>query len=108
MKRALIMIVVLFVFILGCFSATPYKKLKGGEGYADEHIKDSIYVVTFKGNGLTDRATCTKYAFRRAEEVCKENGYGDYKLLNETQTGSVNARFGYEYPTVTVTIQCVK
>ena len=104
------MIVLLFFIIVGCVRVTPYKKMSGDTccGYRDQHLKNNLYMVTFSGSVQTDRATVTGYAYRRAEEVCKENGYRDYEVLNEVQSGNFNTYTGSELPNISLKIECKK
>lgn len=99
---------------MGCIRATPYQKMDQGSsccGYKDQHLKGNIYMVTFSGNALTDRETVTKYAYLRAEEVCKEHGYRHYKILSEYQGGSsdeVHAAYDIQSADVELRVECKK
>ncbi len=111
MKRAWKILILLF--IMGCIRATPYQKMDQGSsccGYKDQHLKGNIYMVTFSGNALTDRETVTKYAYRRAEEVCKEKGYRKYKILSEVQGGSSEVAAAYDIQSggVELRVECKK
>ncbi len=103
-------IIVLLLFITGCgLVPTPYQKDDGWKGgYVDQHLKDNIYMVTFSGNMSTDRATVSAYAYRRAGEVCRENGYRNYRVLDDIQGGSINAMYYKEQPEVSLKIECIK
>ncbi len=113
MKQPWKMIVLLF-FIVGCIRATPYQKMSQGSsccGYKDQHLKGNIYKVTFTGNVMTARETVTKYAYQRAGEVCKENGYRNYKILSEVQGGNtdeVNAAYDIQSADVELRVECKK
>jgi hypothetical protein len=36
--------------------------------------------VTFNGNAWIDNSTVVQYFYRRAKEVCVENGYNDFRI----------------------------
>ena len=62
--------------------ATPYQPNTGLEGgYMDTHVEGSVYWVQFTGNLNTDAATVRAYFYRRAKELCVQNGYSDFELL---------------------------
>ncbi len=111
MKRPWTMILIL-LFIMGCLRPTPYQKLEQGSsccGYADQHLQGNIYKVTFSGNKMTDRETVTKYAYRRAAEVCKGKGYRNYKMLTVYQGGeSAKTMYGIESADVELRFECKK
>lgn len=78
-------------------------------GYKDEHITGNRYSVTFKGNGVTDRSTVTRYAHRRAKEVCVENGYRDYRMMKNGELhDAVYPNVGVTMPIVTLNFVCVR
>ena len=86
------MILVVFSSVLACAcQPTPYQKDDGiGGGYSDIYLRDNFYEVKFRGNLDTDEATRKRYLLRRAGEVCAENGFRDFKIVNEPpniQTG---------------------
>ncbi len=111
MKRSWTMILFL-LFIAGCLRPTPYQKMDQGSsccGYTDQHLKGNIYKVTFNGNTMTDRETVTKYAYRRAEEVCREKGYRTYTMLSVFQGGkSIKTMYGFESADVELRFECRK
>ncbi len=112
MNRAWTMMVLLF-FIMGCIRATPYQKMSQGSsccGYQDKHLKGNVYMVSFSGNAMTDMETVTKYAYQRAEEVCKQNGYHHYKILSEVQGGGSEVAAAYDIPSggVSLRVECKK
>ncbi len=81
---------------------TKYQPMGFTGGYTDEHIRGDIYMVEFAGNDALSWPLATKYAHRRAGEVCAENGFTDYEVLKEVQAGS-----GFK-PKVSLEIKCVK
>ena len=111
MKRPWTMIFFL-LFLIGCLRPTPYQKLEQDSsccGYSDQHLQGNIYKVTFSGNKMTDRETVTKYAYRRAGEVCRERGYRNYKMLSVFQGGkSAKTMYGIESADVELRFECKK
>ena len=91
-----LMIVVMSMIMWACAGPpTPYQKDDGiGGGYSDIFLRDNFYEVKFRGNLDTDEATRKKYLFRRAAELCVEEGFRDFKVINEPpniQTGQSKA-----------------
>ena len=76
-------------------------------GYTEQHIKGNRYSVTFKGNGVTDRPTVTRYVHQRAEELCKQNGYKSYITMNRGEMHDTEySPQGIPYAIVTLNILC--
>jgi hypothetical protein len=71
------------VTLLGC--ATPYQRRGVLGGYEDESIGPGQWLVTVQVNGYTSRGTATRYAYRRARELC---GRGGFVELSQGQYGS--------------------
>ena len=80
MKRKIPLLILLLIFG-SC--ATPYQPQGFSGGYEDTHIKDNVYFVEFNSNAYTSFTVTAKYFHRRAKEVCEENGYKDYRIVNE-------------------------
>lgn len=95
---------ILLAGLLGLTACGPpgYQPIGFTGGYTDEHIRGDVYMVEFSGNDYLSWPKANKYAHRRAKELCVENGYSDYKVLNDVQAGS-----GFK-PKVSLKIQCVK
>ncbi|MHC4103665.1 MAG: CC0125/CC1285 family lipoprotein [Planctomycetota bacterium] len=111
-----ISLTIIFVILVGCgpaYTPSPYQPFSSSEGYIretgyeDRHLKDNVYVVSFQGSPSTSTAIVAEYAYRRAAEVCEQNGYRDFKVLHETESaqGSVS---GGKYPIVTLRVGCIK
>lgn len=84
-NRIRIPIVLLFCFILiSCAGKpTPYQPSDGlGEGYRNFPLGGGAYRVEFWANMDTDPDTLKGYLMRRSGELCKENGYSDFKVIN--------------------------
>ena len=91
-----LMIILINFGIIACAGQpTPYQKDDGiGGGYSDMFLRDNFYEVKFRGNLDTDETTRKKYLFRRAAELCVEEGFRDFKVINEPpniQTGQSKA-----------------
>ncbi|CAN5594025.1 hypothetical protein BH10PSE18_BH10PSE18_21900 [soil metagenome] len=60
----------------GCVVATPYQPSADGQGagfgYKSAKVEDSLYRVSFVGNGRTPRRAVDAYALFRAAEIAKE------------------------------------
>lgn len=95
---SLLCILVLSVLLSGC--ATPYQRKGLTGGYSDTRIQDGIYLVGFQGNAFINEDTVLKYANRRAEEVCKANGYSSYDIIE-------GPKFYFEpNPSVRMVVKC--
>lgn len=79
MKFALLVFLPFFVFC-----ATPYQPNGFRGGYYDYRAgKKNVYIVGFRGNGYIAASTAGRYAHRRASDVCTEQGYKGYKILDQ-------------------------
>lgn len=86
MKSIKLVLLVLLITCTGC--ATGYKREGYGGGYYDQKVGASKYIVGFHGNGYTRQSTVREYVFRRAEEVCQENGYKSFELVSKQDSNS--------------------
>ena len=83
----------LLAFVLWLVSCvTPYQN-----SFTEMKVGENLYRVTASGNGHTDQRTVESYAFRRAGEVCRHQGFTDFELKSEDRgtqniqlAGSVN------------------
>src|SRR5580693_3721275 len=73
--------------LTGC--ATPYQQKGLGGGYADTRIDSDTAIVSFRGNGFTDRDKVQAYLLRRCAEVTLAGGY-DYFIIVNGDTEVVN------------------
>ena len=86
--------------LTGCGAETAYQPMGFTGGYTEEKLGSDIYLVEFSGNRYTSRPTVTVYAYRRAEEVCRADGFSGYEALDEIQAGSG------QFASVTVKVRC--
>lgn len=116
MKTLLLAILVTGFGLVGC--ATGYKAKGYSGGYYDRKMGANKWLVGFSGNGYTSRSTAQEYAFKRAEELCKEKGFSDWDISNQhenTQSSyvpgscygnSCNSGFISNKPTIEVVVSC--
>lgn len=117
---------VIFVFlcaILISSCATTYKRAGNpdGVGYYDSLLQKNMYEVTFNGNSDISSTTAQDYALLRAAEICIENGYKTFDIVNskdnsKTETGGYINHYGrYQsaayissstYPKIVLIIKC--
>jgi len=82
-------------FICGC-AATPYKPASKptANGYYDTLLQPGVYDITFNANYGTGIKKAKDFALLRGAEVCLENGYKTFSVVNtednsKTETGLV-------------------
>ena len=122
-KFKIIIMILCVVFI--CVCATSYKKANSvtGTGYYDTILQQDMYEITFNGNADTQITTAQDYALLRAAEICLENGYQTFDIINlkdnsKTETGAFTNYYGKysattyitssTYPKITLIIKCSK
>jgi hypothetical protein len=71
------------IALSGC--ATPYQAKGFHGGYKDTQIDSNTEMVSFRGNGFTDRQTVQSYLLYRCAQVTVEAGY-DYFILTSNDT----------------------
>lgn len=84
MNKPIIKTIFLFtlsVVISSC--ATPYQRKSFTGGYSDFKIQDSIYRVSFVGNGFSDIEKASNFALLRSAEIALKNGF-DYFIIIES------------------------
>jgi hypothetical protein len=64
---------------------SPYQKRGVNEpyGYFDVSLKDNLYFIEVSCNSGTSSSIATQYLYRRAKELCEENGYQNYRVTNQ-------------------------
>jgi hypothetical protein len=75
--------------------ATPYQPNGIRGGYKDQHLHDNVYYVAFGGNAWIDKGTAVQYFHRRAKELCTEKGFGNYRVLKESDSSQWQGVAGY-------------
>jgi hypothetical protein len=111
MKKYIAFVLLLFI-IYGCHTAYVSKGLFGG--YSDTRIDENMFIVTFKGNGYTSTSRSADYALLRCSELCKENGFSYFKIIDDKADKSHDITFwggsGYDTskPSNRNTIICFK
>ena len=96
------------VLILLGACATPYKQARKptAKGYFDTKLQNRVYDITFNGNSDTNFKKAKDYALLRAAEVCLENGYQTFQIINtennsinetSVSTNTVTSHTGYSY-----------
>lgn len=86
MRRSILLFMLGFL-LAGC--ATGYHPLGMTGGYYDEKVGTSRYLVGFNGNAFTSDYAAQRYAFRHAKEICEENGYYEFELVQKQNSTSV-------------------
>lgn len=76
-------ILIVSMLLVNC--ATSYGPDGWGGGYTDIPLGNDKYIVNFRGNGHTKASTVEKYAHQRAKELCKENGFSGYEMLDSQE-----------------------
>ena len=122
-KLKIIVIFLCAILISSC--STTYKRASVPEsvGYYDSILQENMYEVTFNGNSDISSTTAQDYALLRAAEICIENGYKTFDIINskdnsKTETGAYTNHYGrYQsatyvssntYPKIALIIKCSK
>lgn len=119
--------IILIATVLCVACATPYKAASKptSNGYFDTMLQTGVYDITFNANEETEIKRAQDFALLRAAEVCLENGYQSFSVVNSsnnsktetdvvtnTNTNNNNYSFSYSYlvsetkPRVSILIQC--
>lgn len=90
MKKLLILFAVLF--LSACATAYKAASKPTGNGYYDTLLQPYVYDITFNAGSGTDIKKVKDFAFLRGAEVCLENGYKTFAVINsednsKTETG---------------------
>lgn len=106
-----ILIISMLLLLSAC--ATPYKQASKStaKGYFDTKLQDKVYDVTFNGNSDTNFKKAKDYALLRSAEVCLENGYQTFQIINTennsenetaliTNTVTYNKGYSYSYSSI--------
>jgi hypothetical protein len=72
--------------LAACGTPTPYQSGDGASyGYREQAVENNRYLVSFRGNTLTDRETVELFLLFRAAELTLERGY-DHFLVARRDT----------------------
>ena len=96
-------LLIITISALLCACATPYKKASkvSGKGYFTTKLQDKVYDITFNGNDETDLKKARDYALLRAAEVCLENNYQTFNIIDKADN------IGYDIaPQISIMILC--
>jgi hypothetical protein len=103
------LIVMFLCTILITSCATAYKQAKSptSTGYYDTLLQQGMYEITFNGNADTSTTTAQDYTLLRAAEVCIENGYKTFDIVNlndnsKTETSIYTNYYGRRFADTTV------
>jgi hypothetical protein len=114
MKRAIIILLLLFA-LTSCLScATEYKSLGRTGGYGETKIDENTWKVYFSVNRSTSEERASDYLLLRCAELAKENGFSYFQVSdsesNPSRTISKNGNDieTIEKPTKSCTIYCFK
>ena len=67
------------LLLFGC--STPYQQTGFTGGFSETQLDVNAWTVTFKGNGYTDREKVTDFNLLRCSELCLENGYKYFVIV---------------------------
>jgi len=90
---------IIFLFSVGC--ATKYQPDGFSGGYYDRKVGPNKWLVGFNGNGYTARSTVQDYAFKRAEELCHEQGFREWELSSTSDVQQPSAK-----PAIEIIVSC--
>lgn len=93
------------LLIAGCAEPTAYAPAgNDGRGYTSQAIEKGRFLVSFRGNSLTDRETVEAYTLYRAAEVARDAGGSWFRITDQntetvtrfsgTSSGFSNSYFG--------------
>jgi hypothetical protein len=113
-----VFVILIVALLTGC-GPTPYQPatdvarfVKWG-GYKDAHLQNNIYYVEVDLNGYSKQIMAVQYLYRRAKEVCVENGYQDYRVYNEKDLTAIRPNWGglyveyFIYPACSCYVECL-
>ena len=116
-----VFILAIILLLTACMGPTPYQKrgtdIRGG--YEDAHLKDNLYVIYVSCNAFTSPVTASQYFYRRAKELCEENGYSNFQVKELTGDvtkditlmsggGLSGATVTHNKPNVSGYVECLK
>jgi len=114
-RKSLLVISVMAIFLVGCGAApgTSYRKyddggLTKGIGYSDFEISKNKYKVSYTGGIYSSTNEVMQFTYKRAKELCQENGFQDYSASNANTSMTSTLVFGQQANQVTyaMDIEC--
>ena len=96
--------------VAGC--ATSYKAAKKptANGYFSVQLQEGLFNVSFKGNEDTSVKVVKDYALLRSAEICLENGYKSFSIVESRDVSNIHESIWDGTPTtqphIDFTIQC--
>ena len=96
--------------VAGC--ATSYKAAKKptANGYFSVQLQEGLFNVSFKGNEDTSVKVVKDYALLRSAEICLENGYKSFSIVESRDVSNIHESIWDGTPTnqphIDLTIQC--
>jgi hypothetical protein len=71
-------------------------------------ISPDSFIVNFQGNSYSKTDKMTKYAIRRASELCLQNGYKYFKIINTLDTSNYSGSSGSlaKAPAFSLRVKC--
>jgi len=97
----------IFALLAGC--ATHYQKQNlFGNGFSETQTSPDSFIVNFQGNAYSKSDKMMQYALRRASELCLENGYKFFKIVNTLDISNYGGSSGslYKTPAFSLRIKC--
>lgn len=85
--------------LCGCSSPYTAKGLMGG--FTETQLDENVFRVTFKGNAYTDREKTADYCLLRCAELCIENGYSYFAIIDASDSTSSSSYTAPSYGTTT-------
>lgn len=93
--------------LAACAAPTPYQSgASGGYGYEETAIESDRYLVSFRGNSLTEREQVETFLLYRAAELTLEQGHDHFRIVRRdterdrrtvTTGDPFSSRFGVHY-----------
>lgn len=87
MNKAYLLLVI--AFLSGC--ATPYQSSSFSGGYSDSRLGDSIFRVSFEGNGYTKSARTVDLALLRSAELALQNDFKYFVVVSNDNKNSYSS-----------------
>ena len=76
--------------LTACAKPTPYQPSSGKSGFSEQKVEENRYLVRFRGNSATSRATVETYLLYRAAELTLATGHDWFRITGQ-DTGSNTA-----------------